>query len=182
MDWRHLCSMSAIAVLGVGLLPGTALSEQTSASIKDQLVGTWLNVSIKYKFPDGRTVDSFGPNSKGIMMLDSGGRMAFINIRSDLPKFASKDRTNGTPEENKAVVQGSFAYFGTYTVDEASRTLTVRYEASTFPNFEGMEAKRTYTLTGDELSYTNPVATIGPGVVAEAVWRRAPNGAPTAHK
>jgi hypothetical protein len=36
--------------------------------------------------------------------------------RADLPKFAANNRNVGTPEENKAIVQGSFAYFGTYTV------------------------------------------------------------------
>ena len=55
-------------------------------------------------------------------MLDAAGHVVFINMRFDLPKFASKDRTKGTPEEDKAVVAGSFAYFGTYTVNESGGT------------------------------------------------------------
>jgi len=172
MNRRIVLSVSAIAVLGLALLPSSAISQQKS--LKEQIAGSWTLVSTKYKFPDGKTTDTFGPNAKGMMMLDAAGRVVFINMRSDLPKFASKDRTNGTPEENKAVVAGSFAYFGTYTVNEAERTFTVHYEGTTFPNFDGIDAKRTITaLTADELKYANSVSTIGQGVVVEAVWKRA---------
>jgi Lipocalin-like domain len=171
MNQRNLLSISAIAMFGLALLPASAFSQQNS--LKEQIVGTWTHVSTKYKFPDGKTTDTFGPNAKGMMMLDAAGHVVFINMRSDLPKFASKDRTKGTPEENKAVVAGSFAYFGTYTINEAERTFTVHYEGTTFPNFEGVDAKRTITaLTADELKYANSVSTVGQGVVVEAVWKR----------
>jgi len=169
---RIVFSVSAIAVLGLALLPPSAFSQQKS--LKEQIVGTWTHVSTKYKFPDGKTTETFGANPKGMMMLDAAGHVVFINMRSDLPKFASKDRTKGTPEENKAVVAGSFAYFGTYTVNEAERTFTVHYEGTTFPNFDGIDAKRSITtLTADELMYANSVSTVGQGVVVEAVWKRA---------
>ena len=108
-------------------------------------------MSTKYKFPDGKTTDTFGPSAKGMMMLDAVGHVVFINMRSDLPKFASKDRTKGTPEENKAVVTGSFAYFGTYTVNEAERTYTVHYDGSTFPNFDGGAAHNPTTGSQSEI-------------------------------
>jgi hypothetical protein len=46
-----------------------------------------------------------------------------------------------TPEENKAIMEGSIAYFGTYTVDEAAKTISMRVETSTFPNQVGTEQK-----------------------------------------
>jgi Lipocalin-like domain len=171
---NRLSTLVTITVLfaGVALFGSNAVAQQKS--LKEQVVGTWTHVSTKYKFPDGKTTDTFGPNAKGMLMLDAAGHVVFVNMRSDLPKFASKDRTKGTPEENKAVVAGSFAYFGTYTVNEAERTFTVHYEGTTFPNFDAIDAKRTITtLTADELKYENSVATIGPGVVVEAVWKRA---------
>jgi hypothetical protein len=173
MNRRSVLSVSAIAVLGLALLPASAFSQQKS--LKEQIVGTWTYASTKYKFPDGKTTDTFGPNAKGMLMFDAAGHVVFINMRSDLPKFASKDRTKGTSEENQAVVAGSFAYFGTYTLNEAERTFTVHYQGTTFPNFDGVDAKRTITaLTADELKYENPVATIAQGVVVvDAVWKRA---------
>ena len=76
-----------------------------------------------------------------------------------------------TADENKATLQGSLAYFGTYSVNETDKSITTRVEGSTFPNSEGEEQKRTITrLTADEFIYENPVTTRGDRV--EAAWRR----------
>ena len=53
--------------------------------------------------------------------------------------FASGRRDQGTDGENKATVQGSLAYAGTYAVDHGN--LSMKIEASTYPNEEGAEQK-----------------------------------------
>ena len=58
-----------------------------------------------------------------------------------------------TSEANQAVVQGSVAYVGKYTVDEKEQTVTQFVEGSTFPN-GGETPMRFYTVTGDELRVT----------------------------
>jgi hypothetical protein len=131
-------------------------------------------VATKNKFPDGRTEDAQGPDPRGIMMFDAKGNFAFMNMRAALPKFASNNRMVASPEENRAIVQGSIAYFGTYAVNEADRTIVTHVLASTFPNFDGGDQKRSIvSVTADELKYINPVASAGPGVVVEATWKRA---------
>src|SRR5260221_1711932 len=94
------------------------VAAQTTA--KD-LVGTWTLVSVTFE-RDGKKTDFYGPNPQGETMFDPNGRISFIVTRSDLPKFASNNRQTGTPEENKAVVQGSLAYFGTYSVRSEEHT------------------------------------------------------------
>ena len=74
----------------------------------------------------------------------------------------------GTPEENKAVVQGTNAHFGTYAVE--GDKLVLRIEAATFPNSTGAEQRRPFTLTGDELKVIVPVASGGGSTL---VWKRA---------
>ena len=44
----------------------------------------------------------------------------------DVPKFKANNRQQGTPEENTAAVRGTTATFGTWSIDEASKTITVR--------------------------------------------------------
>jgi Lipocalin-like domain len=91
--------------------------------------------------------------------------------RSDIPKFASNNRTQGTAEENKAVVQGIIVYIGTWSVDEASKTLTIDIDASSFPNDNGSRWKRSITsLTDDEVRWTNQNSSSG--TVIEAAWKR----------
>jgi hypothetical protein len=73
------------------------------------------------------------------------GHFSLVNTRADLPKFASNRRDQGTPEENKAVVQGSIAYFGTYSVNEGDKVITAQIEGSTFANLIGTDQKRLVT-------------------------------------
>ena len=161
----------SLLFLGVVLFVGDALAQQKS--LKEQLVGTWKLVSSHNVRNDGGKIDVYGPNANGIVIYTSDGHFALVNTRSDLPKFASNSRDRGTPEEYKAVVQGSIAYFGTYTVNEADKVITAQIEGSTFPNaIGGPDQKRIITsLTADELKFTNPAATSG--ATLELVWKRA---------
>jgi hypothetical protein len=114
----------------------------------------------------------YGPNPKGTMMVDAKGRFSITVVRSDLPKFASGNRMTGTPDENKAVVQGCIAYFGTYSIDEATHVLTVNVEGSTFPNFEAGTQTRILSFNGDdEVTYFNPTPSMGGS--AKVAYRRA---------
>ena len=132
------------------------------------LVGTWTLVSIMLE-QDGKKTDLYGPNPQGQLTFDPDGRFSVIITRSDLPKFASNDRRSGTPEENKAIVQGSFAYFGTYSVSETDKAITTRVESCTFPNWNGIQRKTSFNISGDELS---TMSTISTGAV-HTVWKRA---------
>jgi hypothetical protein len=77
----------------------------------------------------------------------------------------------GTPEENKAVVQGGIAYFGTYSIDEATHVLTANMEGSTFPNSTGGTQTRILSFGDDEVTYFNPTPSMGGS--AKATFRRA---------
>src|SRR5262249_7837635 len=80
----------------------------------------------------------------------------------------------GTPEENKDIVQGSISHFGTYAVNEGDKTITFHIQTSTFPNWDGMAQRRPFTLSGDELKYTVPTAS--GGGTAEVVLKRLKQG------
>ena len=153
------------------LIAGAAFPEgQAAAQTAKDVVGTWTFVSNTID-QGSKKVEPFGPDGKGILIFGSDGRYALINLRSGLPKFASGNRTTGTPDENKAIVEGSIAHYGTYTVDEAGKTLVLRIEASTFPNWDKAEQRRPFTLSGDELTYTVPNSSVGG--TAKVVWKRA---------
>jgi Lipocalin-like domain len=144
-----------------------------ATSIKDQLVGTWTLVSWEQAQKDGTKQQDFGANPKGIASFDRNGRFFVMFARPDLPKIASTDRTKETPQEAQAINVGSIAYFGTYTVDEPSKALVFKIEASTFPNQVGAQQQRIITsLTPDELKYTN-MTVIGGGSPIETAFKRA---------
>ena len=169
MHRRNVVSVSVITALGFALLPAGALAQQKS--LKEQLAGTWTLVSIDQTDKDGKKQQLFGPNPKGIQVLDASGKYSQIILRSDMAKFKANSRLEGTAEENKAALQGTTANFGTWSVDEASKTLIVRYEGSLFPNQAGTESKRTIAVAADELKVSNPAT--GSGMRSDTVWRRA---------
>jgi len=154
----------SIGLTGFAIAFGSVLA---AAQTANDLVGTWRLVSIAYE-QNGKTTQPYGANPKGIQIFGSDGRVAVVIVKSDLPKFASNNRIEGTAEENKAVIQGSLAYFGTYKADDKSYSLQI--EGSTFPNFAGTSQKRTFVIKGDELTVSNPAASTG--LPSTTVWRR----------
>jgi hypothetical protein len=154
----------------LGLSIVAPASSRAQGAAKD-LVGMWTPVSVTVD-QGGTKTNPYGPNPKGILTFDSSGHFSAIFVSAELPKFAANSRTAGTPEENKAVVQGSLAYCGTYTAGDSDKSLVYRIEASTFPNWMGVEQKRTFALSGDQLTITNP-APSGGGGSATLVYKRA---------
>src|SRR6476660_8578210 len=151
-----------------------ALSAAAAAqSLKQQIVGTWDFVVAEVTAPDGKKSFPFGETPKGILIFTPDGRFAQIHVASDVPKFASGNRLTGTAEEYSAINRRSLAVFGTYTVDEAKKTVTYKIVSSTFPNWEGESQTRTIDkLTADEFVNTNPNVAGGRGS-ASNLYRRA---------
>jgi hypothetical protein len=158
-------TMTALSLVFLGItVPAEA------QTLKQQLAGTWTFVSSTTKLPDGGPL--WGSNPKGLVIFTNNGRYSSQLMRSDRPKFASNNRAQGTPDENKATVQGTISSFGTYSVNEANKTFTIRFEASSYPNLEGTEQTRPFTIMGDELRVTNPSPSVG-GPPSQIVYKRA---------
>jgi hypothetical protein len=122
--------------------------------------------------PDGSSIEPFGPNAKGMLVFD-GTRFATQVMAANLPKFASHNRMVGTLKEYEAISHGVVAYFGTYTVREPDRILTLHIERSSFPNWEGIDQLRKFEFVGGELRYTAANSTANPAESAQLVWKRA---------
>jgi Lipocalin-like domain len=152
MNRRRRCIVTA-TLLGLASLPSSALSQQKS--LKDQLVGTWAFISQEQTLPNGSKFLPFGANARGVNVYDGNGHFYFMNARQDLPKIAANNRLEPTPDEAKAIALGTIAFFGTYTVDEPKKILTVKIEASTFPNLAGTEQNWSIiSIAADELKYS----------------------------
>src|SRR5206468_1393704 len=164
-----LIATTVLLVIWGAVLPsGDALAQQKS--LREQVVGTWIYVSSTSTRADGSKTET--PNLKGIVIYTSDGHFAFVSVRADLPKLANPDRARATAEEAQAVVAGSIAYFGTYSINEVDKVLTPKVEGSTYANLIGTDQKRIITsLTADELKFTNPRTPAG--VTLEFVWKRA---------
>jgi hypothetical protein len=181
IDRLGLLSVAAVAALALMLpITGQAQNAQERPAapqqkappappkpMKEAIIGSWSLLIDDAVKEDGTHVPNFGPNPEGLAVFGADGRFSIMVMRSGRAKFASNNRSTGTADENKATVTGSNAFFGTYVVNEADKSLTLRVEGSTYPNLEGTTQKRTITsLTqGDEITWMNP-ATHG-----ETAWK-----------
>ena len=146
-------------------------AKEKAGTLAKQVHGSWILVSV-YVEQDGKKTEPFGSQPRGLLIFTHDGRFLEILLRPNLPKFAANNRMKGTPEENQAIVQGSLAFYGTYTVvSEKEHTGIMHVEGSTFPNWDGEDQKRVWTIKGDELSVTNPTASAGG--TAYVIWKRA---------
>jgi hypothetical protein len=171
---RPLVSLTAImAVLGVsvGFVDHDASAQRQS--LKEQLLGTWILAAWEQVRPDGTKFQKYGADPRGFHIFERNGRFFAMMARPDLPKIAASDPQKATPEEARAIMAGSIAYYGTYIVSEAERMVTLRMDASTFPNQLGRELpRRIVSVTANEMVYANPDATTGGGQI-QLSWKRA---------
>ena len=158
---RSNLGLSALAMvtMGLGLLSSNALAQQKS--LKEQLVGTWTLVSVVEVYQDGRRENPWGLAVKGAVSFDGNGKVLLMIIGADL------SAPSGKPQESSRMV---VAYFGTYSVDEAAKTVTYTAERATTPNFDGLARKASVRLSGDELMQTSasiatPQGTFTPNLV-----------------
>jgi hypothetical protein len=163
MNW-----ITAFATMALSLgfvTPGPAIAQ----TAKD-LAGTWSLVSVENVRPDGTKFNPLGGPANGMLVFDGTGKFSWQIIRSDIPKLASNNRLEGTPEEFKAMAQGVLSYFGSYSIEDDGKGITMRIESSSFANWNGVTQKRTLALAGDNLTVTNPAGAAGG--TANVTWKR----------
>jgi hypothetical protein len=140
------------------ILAGIFAMPASAQSLKEQLVGTWTLTSCSGDtFP---FTAALCRNPNGIHILDASGHYATIHAARGRPKLTDITRP-GSPEEYKAVAVDFRANFGTWSVNEADKTITYHFDGAFAPNVEGTDAKSgTVSILGDELK------------IGSQVWRR----------
>ena len=151
-----LSIVASTAMLAVLTLPVHA-AEQT---FKQQIQGAWNLVSCDAKIPA-----CVNPN--GSLSLNGNGRYTAITVAKGRPKTTTTGgREAITPEEYKAVAKGVQANFGTWTSNEADKTVAYHIEGALFPNAEGTDGKATVvSITADEMKTSGTA-------LGNATWRR----------
>lgn len=139
-----LTAVSLLTILIAATIGGTR-AQTPSASIKDQLVGYWRLVSF--------TINDSTPysdNPEGAMLIDANGHYSVIVVSDGGAK--------------------NLSYFGTYTVNDADKTVSMHVDGSTRARAVGREQKRLVTLNGDELIEDTPQGRRGS---IKMTWKRA---------
>jgi hypothetical protein len=115
------------------------------------LLGTWRLVSREDRNEAGeRRVDpGLGADPLGLLVYDARGNFAAQFMCRDRVDAPQPSPTGGS--NNTSAVNGYDAYFGTYTVDEKTGTVTQSLSAALSPANVGMVVTRELKVEGDAL-------------------------------
>jgi len=157
MDRRSILRLCGSAAMGVIALSGRVLAQGEKTPAKDLVVGSWTLMIADDVRKEGNKVPGFGPLPNGTAMFGSDGRYS-LELKSSSGK------------------EPSLTCSGTYTLDGAAKTLTLRVDQSSAFNWRGTtQAGKLNFLTSDYLGWTQstPLGASADFAGAELIWRRA---------
>jgi hypothetical protein len=146
--------MNSLSVFAISTLLLAGATASCGGQEAKDLVGSWAHVSNINTSADGKKSNLYGEKPSGQAMFGADGRFSIFFHNPDMPKIAANNRTQGTAEENKAIVSGMVALYGSYTV--VNKEIIMKVEGSSYPNWVGTEQRRPISsFTQDEMHQIN---------------------------
>jgi len=164
------------AFAGLALLISVAgktkdASDKIKNMKKNNVAGCW-NLISGYLDNHGTRIDILGAHPNGMLILTEDLHFTVIVNNPDIPKFASGDRSKGTPEEYKTAVTNSLGVYGTYTIDENGDFLEQHVLGSTFRDMNGSSRGRNELTEKVEGNRMIENLKIAEGATITIVWQR----------
>jgi hypothetical protein len=118
---------------------------------------------------------TLGPDTVGLLIYDRAGNVAAQLMRPSRP---SRSGTAAEPTRsstsNSGSVDGYDAYFGTYTLDVASHSVTHHLAGALLPGDVGKSLTRQFEVSATQLRlWFSTDGASGQPVVRTLVWKRA---------
>jgi hypothetical protein len=155
MHRRRMLHLCGLAVAGLVTLLSTAQAQQKS--VKDLIAGTWTLLIADNVRSDRTRVPGFGALPNGTAKFGADGKYS-VEITPT---------SSGHP---------ALSYSGSYTLDDAGKTLTLRVEQSSLPNWRGAtQSGAVEFINADNFGWTTsvPFAASAEFTGAELIWSRA---------
>ena len=142
---------------------------------RSRFIGVWRLVSVESRAKNGDISYPYGDKPIGRITYDKAGRMSAQLMRPARNGPASitgqTAARNASPEELREMLNGFASYFGTFDIDESTRTVIHHVRASLYPRAVGTDLMRTYEFSGNRLILTAVLE----DSVNRLVWEREPD-------
>lgn len=138
--------MKYAVILAAGTLAlsiGHASAQQKS--LKEALTGAWLVTAINDLDDKGQNTNAWGGPVHGQITLGRTGRFTQILIGQQVGSMKQDD-----PRKPDALI---VAYYGTYTVDEASKKVSLNIEGAGYSARVGKPQTWTVQGSGDKMTF-----------------------------
>jgi len=160
--------------LSVSALCGADESRSHHTSRQD-LIGTWKLTSIEVQGPAGREVDPFyGSHSNGLLIYDASGWFS-VQIESNPRPAVTVPAVRPAPQQsesaarlNSAALDSYYAYYGTWSFDPASSTVTHHAKGALYPSEDTAIYPQHVDVVGSHMTFTRTQA----GKTQTKLWER----------
>jgi hypothetical protein len=157
-------------------LTGSQRSGAAATSPSDLVIGSWVLVSREDRTADGRVMaePNLGSDALGFLVYDRAGNVAAQLMR--------RSRTAGTgfsvqpvqkDANNSGAADGYDAYFGTYTLDVESKSVTHHLVGALLPSDVGKSLTRHFEVSESALRlWFETTGASGERILRTLVWKR----------
>jgi len=154
-----------------------ASQTKAGAPLSASLPGTWELISRIDRTADGTLVPepSLGEDPIAWLIYDRSGHFAAQFMRRDRSvEMQDSSGTAPVAAKNNSRAQGGYdAYFGSYTIDDAARSVTQTLTGALSRENVGMTLTREMLVEGDALVITiDTTSADGRAVTRTLTWRR----------
>jgi hypothetical protein len=171
---RITCSVFLVVL--IAHLTGSGQQSATHKSDRVLLLGTWVLVSRQDRTAGGqlRAETNLGDAPVGLLIYDATGHVAAqLMNRARTVTPGSMVTVMGGKANNSGSIAGYDAYFGTYSVNTESRTVTHHLDGALVPTDVGKSVTRKYEISTDTLKLSlETTAADGTAVTRTLVWVR----------
>lgn len=145
MSVRHLILSFTAAVALT-----TSANAFAESDLRSRIVGAYSLASVYDQLADGKKNDTWGAGVEGSALYTPSG---FFSVQ-----IIAADRHSGSGQGPRDPIGPIVTYYGTYTIDEASKTISYHFQRSSFPAWNGIDRKTSIeSLTDSDLDTISTV-------------------------
>jgi hypothetical protein len=148
---------AAAIVMSLTLTPpmSTTFAQQNP---KGRIIGTWKVISWESLRPNGQIMNIWvGLHPTGLIIYQPNGYMAVQIMADPRPTFTQIPATSPPPyDEFRNAFFGYYAYWGTYTINDAGNNVVHNVLGSERPGEVGRKYERSISIDGTKLVITTP--------------------------
>lgn len=154
---RRTLGAAALALCATALVATSAYARPSKG-----IVGTWRLVSFE-DVEDGNIVRRFGDKPVGLFVYTGDGHVIIHIASAANPACIAPGKKSGpgrkdelalpacNPEQMQALLDGTVAYWGTYTVDAAAGEVIHHVLSDVSNGYAGTDQRRPFRLNGNRL-------------------------------
>ena len=172
---KYALAVAGLAVSALCAADGCRAPRMT----QQDLIGAWRLVNIEVEGPAGREADPFyGSGSRGVLIYDASGWFSVQIEGAGRPALQvpsvrpAPDRSESTARLEAAVLDSYYAYYGTWSFDPVTSTVTHHAKGALYPGEDEATYPQHVEIVGRRMAFSRTQNVAGHVTVQTKRWER----------